>query len=203
MEDYPKVAGESPGDLFDATETDEILALRILKLTEEEKEEMRRADPRARSLLSRTLALGAAGLGLHGRLTPSKSLAQPLSAIATLDDETTPSRPFAPGDRVRLRPSGRADSMDVLLSGRTATVRRVERNLENRIHVAVTVDDDPGTTSEKAATSGTASSSRSTTWNPSLPRGICEISLARPYALAASIALAMNRSVHSGHRASP
>ena len=39
--DYPQIAPESPGELFDGTEIDEILALRILTLTDEEKHEMR------------------------------------------------------------------------------------------------------------------------------------------------------------------
>jgi hypothetical protein len=55
--DYPKVAPESAGDLFDATEIDEILTLRILALTEEEKDEIRRGDARGRELLERTEAL--------------------------------------------------------------------------------------------------------------------------------------------------
>ncbi len=52
--DYPKVAPESPGDLFDATEIDEILTLRVLALTDAEKEAMTALDPRARDLLART-----------------------------------------------------------------------------------------------------------------------------------------------------
>ena len=55
--DYPEVAAESPGDLFDGAEIDEILTLRILTLTDEEKDEMRRADDRTRQLLERTEAL--------------------------------------------------------------------------------------------------------------------------------------------------
>ncbi|HYC62464.1 MAG TPA: hypothetical protein VEK79_23130 [Thermoanaerobaculia bacterium] len=55
--DYPRVAPESAGDLFDATEIDEILTLRILTLTEEEKDEIRRGDARGRELLERTEAL--------------------------------------------------------------------------------------------------------------------------------------------------
>ena len=35
--DYPQIAPESPGDLFDCTEIDEILTLRIQTLTDEEK----------------------------------------------------------------------------------------------------------------------------------------------------------------------
>ncbi|MBV8526886.1 MAG: hypothetical protein JOZ75_01075 [Candidatus Dormibacteraeota bacterium] len=57
LEDHPQVAPESAGDLFDATEIDEILSLRILSLTDEEKDEMRAADARARELLERTEAL--------------------------------------------------------------------------------------------------------------------------------------------------
>jgi hypothetical protein len=57
LEDHPQLAPESPGDLFDATEIDEILSLRILTLTDEEKDEMRSADARARALLDRTESL--------------------------------------------------------------------------------------------------------------------------------------------------
>lgn len=52
--DYPKIAPESPGSLFDGTEIDEILSLRILTLTEEEKNEMRQSDERGRQILERT-----------------------------------------------------------------------------------------------------------------------------------------------------
>ena len=57
LEDHPQLAPESPGDLFDATEIDEILSLRILTLTDAEKEEMRSADERARAMLDRTESL--------------------------------------------------------------------------------------------------------------------------------------------------
>ncbi len=48
------------------------------------------------------------------------------------------------GDRIRLRPRGRADIMDVALEGRTAVVELIERDYEDLVHVAVLVDDDPG-----------------------------------------------------------
>src|SRR6266496_1615329 len=51
--DHPEVAAESAGDLFDATEVDEILTLRTLALTDEEKREARATDPRAADLLDR------------------------------------------------------------------------------------------------------------------------------------------------------
>jgi hypothetical protein len=52
--DYPQIAPESAGDLFDGTEIDEILSLRIMTLTEDEKDEIRRSDNRARQILERT-----------------------------------------------------------------------------------------------------------------------------------------------------
>jgi hypothetical protein len=52
--DYPQIAPESAGSLFDGTEIDEILSLRIMTLTDEEKREMRQSDHRAREVLERT-----------------------------------------------------------------------------------------------------------------------------------------------------
>lgn len=67
--DYPQIAPESPGDLFDGTEIDEILALRILTLTDEEKDEMRHADGRACQILERTETMPAEHfMKLHGVL---------------------------------------------------------------------------------------------------------------------------------------
>ncbi len=69
LEDHPQVAPESSGDLFDATEIDEILSLRILALTDDEKAEMRAADGRARALLDRTEALtGEDLMRMHGTI---------------------------------------------------------------------------------------------------------------------------------------
>ncbi len=65
--DYPQIAPESPGSLFDGTEIDEILTLRIITLTDEEKEEMRQGDERAREILERTEALSSEQfMKLHG-----------------------------------------------------------------------------------------------------------------------------------------
>src|SRR5207244_6105762 len=51
--DYPQIAPESAGDFFDGTEIDEILSLRIMTLTDEEKKEVRESDERARQILDR------------------------------------------------------------------------------------------------------------------------------------------------------
>jgi hypothetical protein len=65
--DYPQVAPESPGDFFDGTEIDEMLTLRIMTLTDDEKCAMAAVDERAGALLARTEALALEQLlGLHG-----------------------------------------------------------------------------------------------------------------------------------------
>lgn len=67
--DYPQIAPESAGELFDGTEIDEILTLRIMTLTDEEKREMRGADERARQILERTEMLPAEQLmKMHGAM---------------------------------------------------------------------------------------------------------------------------------------
>ena len=67
--DYPQIAPESVGDLFDGTEIDEILSLRIMTLTDDEKREMSQSDERARAMLERTESMKAEQfMKLHGVL---------------------------------------------------------------------------------------------------------------------------------------
>jgi hypothetical protein len=67
--DYPQVAPESPGDFFDAAEIDEMLTLRILTLTDEEKRAMAGVDERAAAMLARTEETAREELcRLHGTL---------------------------------------------------------------------------------------------------------------------------------------
>jgi hypothetical protein len=66
LDDHPRIAPESPGDLFDGGEIDALLTLNILALTDDEKAEMRE-DPRTRAILERTEALTQEQLmQLHG-----------------------------------------------------------------------------------------------------------------------------------------
>lgn len=121
--DNPKIAPESHGDLFDGTEIDEILSLRIMTLTDAEKAEACAGDERARRIIERTDALTAEQLlQLHGRT------------------RTT----WRAGQRVRLHPRKKADIFDIALAGRTAVIESVEEDYESNIHLAVVVDDDPG-----------------------------------------------------------
>lgn len=124
--DYPQIAAESGGDLFDSTEIDEILSLRILTLTDAEKDELRRSDQRARELLERLENSPADHLmQLHGRIR-----------------ELRPE--WKRGDRVRLRPCKRADIFDTLLDGKIAIIEAVEQDFEGNVHFAVVLEDDPG-----------------------------------------------------------
>jgi len=156
--DYPQLAPESPGDLFDGTEIDEILTLRILTLTDEEKREAAGIDPKARDLLARSQSLAREQLmNLHGTMREMKTPAENHEAIGNWNPfeedkaaETGLKRiavgeaEIRPGDRVRLRPLGRADIFDMALDGKIATVLSIERDFEDRIYLAVTVEDDPG-----------------------------------------------------------
>jgi hypothetical protein len=125
--DHPRIAPQSPGDLFDGTEIDEILTLRIRTLTDGEKSEMRAVDGRARALLERSEALTRDELSrLHAPM------------------HRPPGASFKKGDRVRLQPRRRADIFDIALAGKLATVVSVEEDFEDGVHLCVTVDDDPG-----------------------------------------------------------
>jgi hypothetical protein len=75
--DYPQVAPQSPGDLFDSTEIDEILTLRIMTLTDQEKQAVAAVDERARAVLDRTEALARDQLlGLHGVMRETRPFSE-------------------------------------------------------------------------------------------------------------------------------
>jgi hypothetical protein len=170
--DYPTIAPESPGDLFDGTEIDEILTLRTMTLTDEEKAEARATDERARKLMDRVDSMPPEMLDkLHGAIrylgeTPrtSRNPGEP-DPVETF---TTPGTPWwdpgadssvdpdtdsvlvagievAKGSKVVLTPRLHGtDAQDMFLDGRTATVAAVLLDVDGNTHVAVTLDDDPG-----------------------------------------------------------
>lgn len=128
--DYPQIAPESAGDLFDSTEIDEILTLRVLTLSDEEKDQIRSESEQGRDILNRSETL------------PPEALAKMHGAIRGLRNASKLA--FREGDRVRLRPRKKADIFDIALAGKIAVVESVERDFENNVHLAVTVEDDPG-----------------------------------------------------------
>lgn len=76
LPDYPHVAAQSPGDLFDGTEIDEILTLRILTLTDEEKRQAAATDARVGAMLARTESLPVEQrMNLHGTVRDLRELA--------------------------------------------------------------------------------------------------------------------------------
>ncbi|MET8772898.1 hypothetical protein [Streptomyces sp. NPDC004658] len=165
LPDHPQVAPESPGDLHDAAEIDEILTLRTMLLTDEEKAEARATDPRAARILDRVDTMPREVFSrLHGAirsLTPRTPVGERPPAPAAGrpawwqeggDDGLSPATdtvlvdgvPVGGGSRVRLCPRGRgADAQDMFLAGRTARVAAVFHDVDGSRHLAVTVDDDP------------------------------------------------------------
>lgn len=151
LPDHPQVAPESPGDLHDAGEIDEILTLRTMLLTDEEKREARATDRRAAEIVDRVDNMPQEVFSrLHGAI---RSL-EPAGRMPNGDHEdtgTTPRTtvlidgvPVGPGSRVRLRPRARGtDAQDMFLAGRAAHVAKILRDVDGSIHLAVTVDDDP------------------------------------------------------------
>ncbi|MGW5716256.1 hypothetical protein ACWEVP_08835 [Amycolatopsis sp. NPDC003865] len=134
--DDPAIAPESPGDLFDGTEIDEILTLRTMTLTDDEKREARATDPRAAAIVDRVDAMPPELLErLHGAVRSVRPV-RPSVVVAGIR--------VAEGSRVRLRPNLRGtDAQDMFLVGKTATVRVVLSDVDGVSYLAVTLDDDP------------------------------------------------------------
>jgi len=159
--DYPTIAPESPGDLFDATEIDEILTLRTMTLTDAEKREARATDERAAAIIDRVDAMPPEMLDrLHGsirylREVTGEAAAAPervpwwdpgadASVSPDTDSVLVGEVAVARGSRVRLRPgTRRADAQDMFLVGRIARVEAVLFDVDNASYLAVTLADDP------------------------------------------------------------
>jgi hypothetical protein len=138
--DHPRIAPESPGPLFDSGEIDEILSLRTMTLTDEEKDEARATDPRAAAILDRVDSLPAEVFArLHGAVRSLRPVPPEPDGVLVGGTRVTA------GSRVRLRPRRQGtDAQDVFLAGRTATVDRVLHDVDGSRFVAVNLDDDPG-----------------------------------------------------------
>ncbi len=146
LPDHPQLAPESRGALFDNTEIEEALLLHIHSLTDQERAQARARDPVVGEMLERALALGPEELmSLHGGLkdVPSEPGAQaddnPGEERATVDGVT-----FERGTKLVLKPGVERDPYDRMLYVRRATLERIYVDYDDRVHLAVTVDDDPG-----------------------------------------------------------
>ncbi|MDQ3156622.1 MAG: hypothetical protein M3Q98_07860 [Actinomycetota bacterium] len=170
--DHPAVAPESSVALFDSTEIDEILTLRVLTLTDEEKAEARRTDPRAAEIIDRCENMTPHEMQqLHGTLRDPRSFGQPAAELFTTPDfpEFSTPDPDAPwwdpevdgsvrpdvdsvvidgvtvakDSIVTIRPNRRADAQDLFSAGREARVTGVHFDVDGSTHVAVVLLDDP------------------------------------------------------------
>ncbi len=167
LPDHPQVAPESPGELYDGTEIDEILTLRTLALSDAEKAAARATDPRAAALIDRVDAMDAPTMAqLHGTIRTMTGLA----AAGTAGTPMAGGEPGVPwwdpgadasvspgtdsivvagqrvvrGSRVILRPGARrADAPDQFLAGRAALVEAVLVDVDDTRYLAVTLVDDP------------------------------------------------------------
>ncbi|MFJ5836880.1 hypothetical protein ACIQGO_08940 [Streptomyces shenzhenensis] len=171
LEDHPAIAPESPGALYDATEIDEILALRTAALTDEEKREARGTDERAAAVIDLADSLPPEVLErLHGAVRGLREVTRPAAGTGFPDEHGVPrpdtpwwdpagdagfepghdrvlvdGRPASAGSRLVLRPGlRRTDAQDVFLHGRTATVEAVLHDVDGVVHLAVIADGDPG-----------------------------------------------------------
>jgi len=153
--DYPEIAGESTGSLFDATEIDEILMLRVLTMTDAEKAEARATDPKAAEIIERCDAVSTEDLlRLHGTLRDPDPLPpswndadDPFAVFNDHDPDTSEvvisGETVRKGSLVRLNPRRRADAQDLFYADQLARVAAIHRDLDDETHVAVVLVDDP------------------------------------------------------------
>ncbi|MEV7134534.1 hypothetical protein AB0N24_16760 [Arthrobacter sp. NPDC093128] len=163
--DHPAVAPESSVALFDSTEIDEILTLRVLTLTDEEKAEARATDPRAAAIIDQCEAMSPEELQqLHGILRNPHAADFPGTFTNTGGEPAPPAWwtpeaealvqphmdavlingvPVARGSRVRVNPSRRADAQDLFFAGQTGRVTSVHFDVDGSTHVGLVLEQDP------------------------------------------------------------
>jgi hypothetical protein len=161
--DHPQVAEQSEGALYDSTEIDEILTLRVMTMTDEEKAQARATDPLAAAIIERCDAMSPEAMQrLHGVLRDPHVGTSTGGVVPKVPDGVDwwdPSVdhavrpevdavlvagvPVARGSRVRLRPNRRADAQDIFVAGRIARVTSVHEDVDGNAHVGVVVEDDP------------------------------------------------------------
>ena len=151
--DYPQVAPESPGDLFDGGEIDQLLLLNILSLSDEEKAEMRASDPRGAEILARCETLGTSEfMRLHGAIRDFRELRPAHGEPAPWErlERSAPrslvigGREIRKGSRVRVHPAPGGDILDLAMAGKIGVVASIEQDFDDRTHLTVALDEDPG-----------------------------------------------------------
>jgi hypothetical protein len=161
LPDHPQIAPESRGGLFDSTEIEEALLLHVQVLSDEERAEIEKQDPTVRDMIARAEnATPEDIMALHGRVTirdpapdvrrdPETNEPPPEppgleDPRAGQDEAVIDGVTFRQGGKVIIRPAPEADLHARMLNGRTATIERIFTDYDGKIHLGVTVDDDPG-----------------------------------------------------------
>jgi hypothetical protein len=161
--DHPEIAEQSDGALYDSCEIDEILTLRIMTMTDDEKAQARATDPLAAQIIDRCDTMSPeALLNLHGVLRDPHAQADAPGLVPEVPDGVDWWDPMADnavnpgvdavlvngvrvscGSRVRLRPTRRADAQDLFYAGRAARVTSVHETVDGETHIGVVIEDDP------------------------------------------------------------
>ncbi|OMC33246.1 hypothetical protein A5739_07720 [Mycobacterium colombiense] len=161
--DHPEVAEQSDTALYDCTEIDEILTLRVMTMTDDEKAQARATDPRAARIIDECDAMSPEAMArLHGVLRDPHGLNVSAGLVPEIPDGVEWWDPLADnavrpeidavlvngvriarGSKVRLRPRRNADAQDIFVAGKTARVTSVHEDVEGNKHVGVVVDEDP------------------------------------------------------------
>ncbi|MBV8219086.1 MAG: hypothetical protein JO325_11525 [Solirubrobacterales bacterium] len=153
LPDHPQIAPESRGALFDSTEIEEALLLHVQALSDEERAEIEAADPAVREMIARAAAATPEDIiALHGRVEirdpvtnepPSEPPGLPDPAAGQPEAVADGVR-FVRGAKVVIRPGPDADIQARMLDGRRATIERILTDYDGKVHLGVTIDDDPG-----------------------------------------------------------
>ncbi|HET9073704.1 MAG TPA: hypothetical protein VFN48_03925 [Solirubrobacteraceae bacterium] len=153
LPEHPQIAPESRGSMFDGTEIEEALTLHIQVLSEAERAAISQQDPTVTAMIERVAAATPEDLAaLHGRVTlRDPQTDTPPTEPAGLDGMSVGEasadvhgQTFRRGGKVIIRPGVAADLQARMLAGRTATIERIMTAYDGRIHLGLTVDDDPG-----------------------------------------------------------
>jgi len=150
LPDHPRISEHSQGNLFDNTEIEEALVLHVHTLTDAERESAAAQDRVVGEMLERALALGPQEImGLHSGLTdvapdPATLPTRGASEVRGEQHAVLDGVRYERGDTVVLRPGTDRDPFDRMLDGRRATIERIYVDYDDRVHIGVTVDDDPG-----------------------------------------------------------
>ena len=154
LPDHPALSPHSLGNLFDNTEIEEALILHVKALSDSEREEIEKQDPAVREMIAKADETTDEDLmRLHGLMRPTRRARAAWQDPARRPEpgHPNPGEPEMDVPRGTIRKGGKVilhpgessrDPMDTMLAGRTATVERIYRDMDDKIHVGVTIDGD-------------------------------------------------------------